>query len=388
MAGGFVAAWLREAEEYWLTWTGANLVLAAALLLFMFLPAGTAGTSVLPHCLLVFGFGLRWRAAKQFTGDRSAWMPILLPLCMTALLFAGPGIFSAGLVFAAVNILLASLAGATALQFWTRRELSSPSSYGLVFAYAVIALSFTARVVEGLAFLDEFTSYLPHDWMLRLHLVIAVVHTSSSGAFALSIAYERAAIHLRRERDSAQSKAQALGQLAEHDALTGLMNRRAIEPRFADLRKAGFNTVAVLDLDHFKALNDRHGHAKGDEALCAAAQALSPDGDCLAVRLGGEEFMLVLRGKDARRRAEQRRQAISQRVAAEVGGLDCRVTASMGLIELPRYKMDEVGFQRLYSIADRLLYEAKEGGRNRTVAEKVTLFGGAPRKRPPIPLAI
>ena len=166
------------------------------------------------------------------------------------------------------------------------------------------------------------------------------------------------------------------------------MNRRAIEPRFADLRKAGFNTVAVLDLDHFKALNDRHGHAKGDEALCAAAQALSPDGDCLAVRLGGEEFMLVLRGKDARRRAEQRRQAISQRVAAGVGGLDCLVTASMGLIELPRYKMDEVGFQRLYSIADRLLYEAKEGGRNRTVAEKITLFEGAPRKRPPIPLAI
>jgi diguanylate cyclase (GGDEF)-like protein len=386
MAGGFVAAWLRQAEEYWLTWMAANVALAAALLLFMFMPDGTARTSVLPHCLLVFGFGLRWRAASQFTGERCAWVPVLLPLGATAILFAAPAVFSAGLVFVVVNVLLAGLAGATAFHFWRRREHTSLSSYGLVFSYGVMALSFAARVVEGLAFLDEFTSYLPHDWMLRLHLLVAVVHTSSSGAFALSIAYERAAVHLRRERDLAQSRAQVLGQLAERDELTGLMNRRAIEPRFSELRKAGFNTVAVLDLDHFKAVNDRHGHGTGDEALRAAARALSPDADCLVARLGGEEFMLVLRGKDARRRAEERRQAIGECIAADVPGLDRPVTASMGVIELPRHELAELGFEQLYSIADRLLYEAKAGGRNRTVTEKMTLFGKAPRKLEPVPL--
>jgi diguanylate cyclase (GGDEF)-like protein len=384
MAGGFVAAWIRQSEAYWLTWTAANVALASALLLFMFLPSATAGTSVLPHCLLVLGFGLRWRAARQFTGDPCHWHWVLLPLAATAMLFAVPAVFTAGLVFVVVNVILAGLAGVTAVQFWSTHDQSSLSRLGLVVSYGVMALSFAARVGEGLAFFDEFTSYLPHDWMLKLHLVVAVVHTSSSGAFALSIAYERAAMNLRRERDLARSKAQALGQLAERDELTGLMNRRAIEPRFAELRRAGFNTVAVLDLDHFKRVNDCHGHATGDEALRAAARALSPDEDCLAVRLGGEEFMLVLRGKDARQRAEQRRRSVSERIGAEVTGLDRLVTASMGLIELPRYEMAELGFERLYSIADRLLYEAKAGGRNRTVTEKMTLFGRTPRVRKPV----
>lgn len=386
MAGGFVAAWIRQSERYWLTWTAANVALAAALLLFMFMPDGTARTSVLPHCLLVFGFAMRWRAASQFTEDRCTWFPVFLPLAATAILFAAPGLFSAGLVFVVVNAVLAGLAGITAFHFWSRREHTSLSSYGLVFSYAVMALSFAARVGEGLAFFGEFTSYLPHDAMLRLHLLVAVVHTSSSGAFALSIAYERAATHLRRERDLARSRAVALGQLAERDALTGLMNRRAIEPRFSELRQAGFNTVAVLDLDHFKAVNDRHGHGTGDQALRAAARALSPDADCLVARLGGEEFMLMLRGKNARHRAEERRQSIGKRIAAEVAELEREVTASMGLIELPRYNMAELGFEQLYSIADRLLYEAKAGGRNRTVTEKMTLFGRAPLDREAITL--
>src|SRR5690606_12685904 len=159
------------------------------------------------------------------------------------------------------------------------------------------------RVVQGVAFLDEITSYLPRDEMLQLHLLAALVHVSSSGAFALSIAYERTVLGLRREHDRVEAEARKLGQLAERDALTGLMNRRAIERRFAGLRRTGFNTIAVLDLDHFKAINDIHGHGKGDEVLRAVARALAPDSECLAVRMGGEEFMLLLRGRDGLRRA-------------------------------------------------------------------------------------
>ena len=238
-----------------------------------------------------------------------------------------------------------------------------------------MALSFAARVVQGLAFLDAITSYLPHDWMLQLHLLVALVHVSSSGAFVLSIAYERMVLDLRCEHDKVVAKARKLGQLAERDALTSLMNRRAIEQRFADLRTTGFNTIAILDLDHFKAVNDVYGHGKGDEVLRAVANALEPDSECLVVRMGGEEFMLLLRGRNGIGRAERRRQAITRRVLAEVGGLERLVTASMGLIVLPDRAMTNAGFEEIYSIVDRLLYEAKQNGRNRTVSERITMFG-------------
>lgn len=379
MASGFLAAWLKRRDErYWPSWIGGNIALATALIFFMYLPEGTSWTGVIPHTLLVLGFGLKWRAAQLFTGGRAAWWPLWATVCVTLALFALPSLFSAGMVFALTNVILACQSVAIAGHFWRERLPGSPSSYGLVVAYSAMALSFTIRVLEGLAFLDRFTSYMPHDGTLPLHLTVAVVHTSASGAFALSIAYERAALRLRKERDSARAKATSLGELAERDSLTGLLNRRAVEPRFAELQNAGFTTVAVIDLDRFKAINDVYGHGCGDEVLRIAAAALEPDEDCLAVRLGGEEFMLLLRGKNARERAERRRQAIPQRVAAEVDGLDRIVTASMGLVELPRRGMTPRSFEDLYASADRLLYAAKETGRNRTMAEKVSLFAGQP----------
>jgi GGDEF domain-containing protein len=122
---------------------------------------------------------------------------------------------------------------------------------------------------------------------------------------------------IRDQRDLARTEARVLERLSERDALTGLMNRRVIEDRFGRLRAEGFTTLAVLDLDHFKRVNDVHGHAVGDAVLKAVAAALAPDENTLAFRLGGEEFLLLLRGRDAMQRAEARRGAITPRVAQE-----------------------------------------------------------------------
>src|SRR5690606_5083767 len=100
-----------------------------------------------------------------------------------------------------------------------------------------------------------------------------------------------------------------------------------------ELYAAGFHAMAVIDVDHFKAINDTHGHATGDEVLRAVADALAPDEETVAVRIGGEEFMLLMGGKDVAGRAERGRQAIPARVASRVPGLDRMVTASMGLVE-------------------------------------------------------
>ncbi|RXZ65798.1 GGDEF domain-containing protein [Pelagerythrobacter rhizovicinus] len=379
MALGFAAAWAkRRRERYWPVWIAANLVLATALALFMTLPTAVPTLAAIPNVLLVVGFALRWRAARLFSGSPTTAWALWVPACAVGWLFALPAVFHEGLVFAAVNVVLALQAGAVAWHFWQERKPASVSSHGLVIAYGVMALSFAARVVEGLAFLDGFTSYLPLDGTLPVHLIVAVVHTSASGAFALSIAYERSAVRLRDERDDAQQRARSLGWLAERDALTGLMNRRAIEPRFEELHAAGFCALAVLDLDHFKRINDVYGHTRGDEALCAAAAALNPDEDCLAVRMGGEEFVLLLRGAKSRERAEARRQAIPRRIAEEVPDLRGSVTASMGLLEIPQRGMAGAGFRELYAAADRLLYKAKSGGRDRLVSETVSLCRSAP----------
>lgn len=188
-------------------------------------------------------------------------------------------------------------------------------------------------------------------------------------------------IAIRRERDIARVAARQMQGEAEHDPLTGLFNRRGIEDRFGMLREAGFNTVAVIDLDHFKRVNDSLGHHTGDQVLAASALALQPDEDVIALRMGGEEFMLLLRGPDAETRAEARRRAVTQRVGAMIAGLSAPVTASMGLVEFPMGGARELSFHEAYNRADRLLYEAKRLGRNRTVSERLTLFERRGKRR-------
>lgn len=183
-------------------------------------------------------------------------------------------------------------------------------------------------------------------------------------------------LDLKLDRDRAHAERGVMEGAATHDALTGLLNRRAIDMRYVELRAQGFDTFALIDLDRFKAINDRFGHQVGDAVLVAAAQAIGCEGDrdTIAVRLGGEEFVLLLRGAGTLERAEALRQAIPRQIAAAVPGLDRLVTASMGVLELPRSATDLMDFATIYARADKLLYEAKEAGRNRMLYERLKLF--------------
>jgi diguanylate cyclase (GGDEF)-like protein len=168
-------------------------------------------------------------------------------------------------------------------------------------------------------------------------------------------------MRLRRERQEARAQAEAMRIIAHTDPLTGLPNRRAIEESFNHEPPVA---IALVDLDHFKAINDRHGHDVGDRVIFAAGVALG-SGSALAARVGGEEFALLFRGAPAAVaiEAERLRQRIGAYVAQMVPLLERPVTASMGLVHIGR----DTSFGAAMKSADINLYAAKESGRNRVV---------------------
>lgn len=220
-------------------------------------------------------------------------------------------------------------------------------------------------------------------WRIASNIVPGLRPTEAVEVYHLALALEVLVtafgivsrfVLVRQERDLATARAIELEGVAGRDPLTGLRNRRSIERRFDELFRTGFRTMALIDLDHFKTVNDTHGHAIGDDVLRAAARALVDDRDTKAIRMGGEEFLLLLRGSDSVARAERCRRAITARVAAKTPALDRLVTASMGVVEHDPRGSLEIDFATLYSQCDKLLYEAKRLGRNCTMKERVRGF--------------
>jgi diguanylate cyclase (GGDEF)-like protein len=191
---------------------------------------------------------------------------------------------------------------------------------------------------------------------------------------------ERFCAHAALAIGNAQLRAE-VERLATTDPLTGLPNRRRFEEALAAevsrsrRHRVPFAVVAV-DVDHFKAVNDTHGHAAGDEVLVAVADALR--GQCrvadVAARTGGEEFVVLLPAtdlSDALVAAERIRGA----VASESRSTPIPVTVSVGVAAFPETSTDA---QRLLVAADDALYRAKAQGRDRVCA------AGGSRRRPPL----
>ena len=175
---------------------------------------------------------------------------------------------------------------------------------------------------------------------------------------------------------------EALRQLATRDQLTGLLNRREFDRIMAEeaerCRRFGQPLALVMvDIDHFKAVNDTHGHQAGDAVLRAIAKTLT--GQLRTVdrvaRIGGEEFALVLM-QTGRSAATEVAQRVVEAVAASPvvieSGASLRLTISAGVAVLPE---DVSWLELLIGAADRSLFAAKRGGRNRVMTH-AELAGG------------
>jgi diguanylate cyclase (GGDEF)-like protein len=194
-----------------------------------------------------------------------------------------------------------------------------------------------------------------------------VVARDVTDQLAAARALEEANATLRAQVATIEKLQADLAEEAAKDPLTGLRNRR----RFVDDLTTRLATAAatgqpmslvLLDVDHFKAINDTHGHAVGDDVLVGVARALSAHARSEdLVRYGGEEFIVLLPQLDAataRARAEVLRRACAE-TAFGVEGL--RVTISAGVATSPDHGSTP---DELLLAADRALYEAKEGGRD------------------------
>ncbi|EMR0604774.1 TPA: diguanylate cyclase [Stenotrophomonas maltophilia] len=201
------------------------------------------------------------------------------------------------------------------------------------------------------------------QWLLEYRveaLQLAVTWLLMMAAYALNQRLGR----LRQQRDE-------LRQLAETDGLTGLPNRRAgLQQLGRHLervnREGGPLVIGFLDIDLFKDINDRHGHAVGDQVLVAVARALrtAVRSQDEVVRMGGEEFLLLMPGmprEAASARLDRLRQRITEAgLALQVAGLE--VTASIGLAQ---WRPGEDDLAALLRRADHAMYVAKRAGRNR-----------------------
>jgi two-component system, cell cycle response regulator len=172
------------------------------------------------------------------------------------------------------------------------------------------------------------------------------------------------------------ARSQKLLQLATSDPLTGLFNRGYLDDRFAielgRARRYGkLVTIAVIDADHFKSLNDTHGHLAGDLVLRKIGAILRDSfrQSDTAGRYGGEEFVVILPETDmeaAQRKLELlREQVANTRIELGTRGATVQVTISTGMASFPQDGEDAM---ELLALADERMFQAKRDGRNRVVA--------------------
>lgn len=227
-----------------------------------------------------------------------------------------------------------------------------------------------AKTITGTPEEPEAMMCLPLEVAGRAIAMLNVYRYGLDVAFSdfEALIIERFGIIVALALDSARQR-DLLRTQADTDELTGLLNRRGFNQRLDELlRRARFNcsplSLVEIDIDGFKLINDRHGHAAGDTALLAVAEALKSslrEGEFVA-RMGGEEFAIILPRADHLDTFKIAERCRNAPTAAWYTGP--RLTVSAGIASYPLHAADAEG---LLQAADTALYAAKSAGRDRVM---------------------
>ncbi|MEO6013662.1 MAG: GGDEF domain-containing protein [Devosia sp.] len=359
--GAFVFLWLRDRTSVWLMWWCVPIIFTGAALMF-YTRDGWQDDFVsiaFGNAARLSSLGCLWYGIRRFQGRKLPWGLVTLIGSAWIGLCLIPG-FAENL---ALRIMVVSLGNAVLCalavhELWRDRDDGLRSRLPTLLVFASCGLLMTARA--ALAQVAPFpVGAAPLDpvW-LAVFAWLALGHIMFASIFFLAMTMER------RE---AQQRSFAMS-----DPLTGLLNRRA----FGDFaqrmarRRAGLResmSLLVLDLDHFKEVNDRFGHDAGDKILKVFAEVaedtMRPSDQLF--RMGGEEFCFVLPNTtiaDAIAVAERVRQAFEFAHIETING-PAGTTVSIG-IAATQFAVD---LDVLVAAADAAVYEAKARGRNRVV---------------------
>lgn len=230
----------------------------------------------------------------------------------------------------------------------TRAEKAVSAGFGLYCATWAMRFAFTVASDGSCSFHASHVPAAIEPWLGVFYGTIPVI----IAALTLNLVNERLIGRLRK--------------LAHTDELTGTLSRRALRERAPEmLARQRLAAALMIDIDHFKGVNDRHGHPAGDAVLQRTAHlvAMNLRSDSMVTRYGGEEFavlMPVAGLEEARAAAERLRQAIESDVV-EFEGARIGVTVSVGLALVAQGEALDAALTR----ADKALYRAKNAGRNR-----------------------
>ncbi len=353
-------AWVQNSQIHAVAWWGgAHLLRAGSVMLFGLYGSVSDGISIdLANAVLLTAFAVTWTGARVFDGREPRPLYLLGGGVLWILLSRMP--WFADSMDAKVLLssgIITAYTWATAYEFWRGRSEPLVSRWPAIFMLFAHGALFLLRTP-----LSQVLPWTPGNMVFES--VWLTVLSFEALLFTIAIAFILLA--MAKERTELRHKTAALV-----DPLTGIANRRAFLEEVNALsqrRGAALRPVAVLlaDLDHFKSINDKHGHAVGDRAIQMFAEVASAKlGSCdLIGRLGGEEFAILLCdcGRERSLAIAERIRLSFENAAAVVDGRPVRGTVSIGMVTT------EAGFidvPALLGRADEALYCAKERGRNR-----------------------
>jgi diguanylate cyclase (GGDEF)-like protein len=353
-------AWVQNTAIRAVAWWGfAHLIRAASVVLFgMYGSAPDLITIDLANALLFTSFAVTWTGARVFDGRPVEPVYLVTGAVLWLLICRLPVLADALDARALIATgIITSYTWLTAYEFWQGRGEPLVSRWPAIFMLFAHGALFLLRtpLAAGLPFAP--TNHMLGSVWLTVLSFEALLFTISIAFILLAMAKERTEL---RHRTAAMI-----------DPLTGIANRRAFLQDAAHLAKRlAVNprptAVLLIDLDHFKSINDRFGHALGDRALEVFAEAArqSIRSSDLLGRLGGEEFAAVLcdTGRDKAVAVAERIRETFAKSAREVDGRPVCATVSIGLVH-----SQDAGFDVAEQLAqaDQALYFAKERGRNR-----------------------